>query len=188
MSKKIQILGGFPQADFNQTDETKSDYIKNKPIPLVMEANPTPSTVGYLGQLCINSITATTFICIGAIDGVYVWQKVPTKLSDLDADIVLGVPKTVSIALLSDHWMQAADDDGNIIENKWSQVVLQGNTDITEYSKVDLQPSVDQLAVFYEKDLTFVAENEDGVVTVFCIGNAPTNDYVIQATVTEVVV
>lgn len=30
-TKKIQILGGFPQADFNQTDSTKSDYIKNKP-------------------------------------------------------------------------------------------------------------------------------------------------------------
>ena len=30
-TKKIQIIGGFPQADFNQTDETKSDYIKNKP-------------------------------------------------------------------------------------------------------------------------------------------------------------
>ena len=32
-SKKLQIVGGFniPQADFNQTDEAKSDFIKNKP-------------------------------------------------------------------------------------------------------------------------------------------------------------
>lgn len=33
MSKKLQIVGNFniPQSDFNQTDTTKSDYIKNKP-------------------------------------------------------------------------------------------------------------------------------------------------------------
>lgn len=30
-TKRIQIIGGFPQADWNQTDETQSDYIKNKP-------------------------------------------------------------------------------------------------------------------------------------------------------------
>ena len=94
--------------------------------------------------------------------------------------------KTVSIALLSDNWAQVIDENGNVIANKWGQVVLQGNTDITEYSKVDLQPSADQLTIFYEKDLTFVAENEDGVVTVFCVGQAPINDYVIQATIMEV--
>lgn len=32
MSKKIQIVGlDIPQADWNQTDETQLDYIKNKP-------------------------------------------------------------------------------------------------------------------------------------------------------------
>jgi hypothetical protein len=65
-----------------------------------------------------------------------------------------------------------------------SQVVeIEG---VTEYSQVDLTPSVEQLAVFYEKDLTFVTENEDGVVTVYAIGQKPTNDYTIQVTITEV--
>lgn len=56
---------------------------------------------------------------------------------------------------------------------------------VTEWSAVDLRPSVEQLSIFYEKDLTFVTENEDGVVTVYAIGDKPLNDYVIQATVTE---
>lgn len=60
--------------------------------------------------------------------------------------------------------------------------------DTTPRSKVDLQPSKEQLAIFYEKDLAFVAENEDGVITVSCVGQKPTNDYTIQITVTEVVV
>jgi hypothetical protein len=69
-------------------------------------------------------------------------------------------------------------------ENLYSQVVNIDGT--TEYSQVDLTPSVEQLAVFHEKDLTFVTENEDGVVTVYAIGQKPTNDYTIQVTITEV--
>ena len=68
--------------------------------------------------------------------------------------------------------------------NLYSQVV---NIDgVTENTQVDLTPSVQQLAAFYEKDLTFVTENEDGVVTVYCIGQKPQNDYTIQVTMTEV--
>lgn len=66
----------------------------------------------------------------------------------------------------------------------YSQVVTIDG--ITEYSLVDLQPSVEQLTIFHEKDLAFVTENEDGVVTVYAVGDKPQNDYTIQATVTEV--
>ena len=66
----------------------------------------------------------------------------------------------------------------------WSQVVTIPAT--TEYSKVDLLPSAEQLAFFHKKDIAFTTENEDGVITVFAIGDKPTNDYTIQAVVTEV--
>lgn len=66
----------------------------------------------------------------------------------------------------------------------YSQVVrIDG---ITENSQVDLTPSIEQLVVFYEKDLGFVTENDDGVVTVYAIGQKPENDYTIQVTITEV--
>ena len=66
----------------------------------------------------------------------------------------------------------------------WSQVVsIDG---VTPTSKVDLQTSVEQLETFHQKDLAFVAENEEGVVTIFAIGDKPANDYTIQATITEV--
>lgn len=68
--------------------------------------------------------------------------------------------------------------------NPYSQVVtIEG---VTENSQVDLTPSVEQLVVFYEKDLTFVTENDGGIVTVYAIGQKPTNDYTIQVTITEV--
>jgi len=80
------------------------------------------------------------------------------------------------VTLLASAWV------GN--DNLYSQVVdIDG---VTKNSQVDLTPDVQQLLVFYEKDLTFVTENEDGVVTVYAIGQKPTNDYTVQVMITEV--
>lgn len=66
----------------------------------------------------------------------------------------------------------------------YSQIV---NIDgVTANSQVDITPSVEQLEIFYDKDLTFVTENDNGVITVYVIGQKPTNDYTIQVTITEV--
>lgn len=83
-----------------------------------------------------------------------------------------------SVTLLADAWEGTA--------SPYSQVVTIDG--VTKYSKIDLQPDAEQLSIFYEKDVTFIAENENGVVTVLCIGQKPMNDYVVQATMTEVIV
>ena len=86
------------------------------------------------------------------------------------------VSKISSVKLLASKWVGDA--------SPYSQVVqLSG---ITENSMVDLTPSVEQLSVFYNKDLAFVTENVGGVVTVYAIGQKPTNDYTIQVAITEV--
>ena len=56
----------------------------------------------------------------------------------------------------------------------------------TEYSQVDLTPSIEQLVIFYDKDLGFVTENDSGEVKVYALGQKPENDYTIQVTITEV--
>ena len=78
-----------------------------------------------------------------------------------------------------------------LVANKWvGENTLYSQTvdisGITENSQVNLTPSVQQLAIFHEKDLAFVTENDNGVVTVYCIGQKPVNDYIIQATIIEV--
>lgn len=90
------------------------------------------------------------------------------------------LPKTASVYLDPTRWEKASDD-------RYYQVVKPQNAVITSNSKVDLTPSADQLDVFHEKDLAFVAENENGVVSVFCVGRVPTNAYTIPITVTEVI-
>lgn len=90
------------------------------------------------------------------------------------------LPKPISVTIKADAWQQASDD-------RWYQVVEVNNATITPTSKVDLQPSSEQLCVFHDKDLAFVTENENGVVSVYCVGQVPENDYTIQALVTEVI-
>ena len=86
--------------------------------------------------------------------------------------------KIGNVTILANKWVGAA--------SPYSQVVtIEG---VTENSQVDLTPSVEQLAIFHQKDLAFVTENEDGIVTVYAIGQKPENDYTIQVTITEVTV
>ena len=84
-----------------------------------------------------------------------------------------------SITLRSSAW-------GTVQDGLHSQVV--SISGITQHSKVDLLPSVEQLAIFHNKDVAFVTENEDGIVTVFAIGDKPTVDYTMQVQITEVLV
>ncbi len=93
---------------------------------------------------------------------------------------VLNAPiRLTSIDLPASAWRTEA-------ESLHSQVVTVAG--VTPYSKVDLLPSVEQLAIFHNKDVAFLTENEDGVVTVYAIGDKPLLDYTMQAQLTEVTV
>jgi len=106
-------------------------------------------------------------------------EQVAKAVSDyLDEHPVSGgsVVRIAEVDLVASAWVGAA--------SPYSQVVnIPG---VTMYSQVDLTPSVEQLAIFHDKDLSFVTENENGIVTVYAIGQKPENDYVIQVTIKEV--
>lgn len=87
-----------------------------------------------------------------------------------------GSSVKASVALPASAWVGS----GSI----YSQVVkIDG---VTKNSQVNLTPSISQMATFYEKDITFITENDGGVVTVYVIGQKPVNDYTIQASIVEV--
>lgn len=85
-------------------------------------------------------------------------------------------PQIQEITLLADAWVGAISPYSQVVE-------IAG---VTENSKVDLTPSAEQLAVFHEQDLALVTENDGGVVTVYAIGQKPTQNHTIQITITEV--
>ena len=83
---------------------------------------------------------------------------------------------------LTEITLPAANWKGAI--SPYSQVVAVEGVSVN--SMVDLQPSVEQLEIFHDKDIAFSTENDGGVVTVYAIGDKPQNDYTIQATIMEV--
>ena len=101
------------------------------------------------------------------------WQTMWEYISSLTIKPALRVAK---IELLASAWVGT--------DKLHSQVVdIDG---ITAYSQVDLKPSAEQLAVFHQKDIAFSTENEDGIVTVYVIGDRPTMDYTMEVSITEV--
>lgn len=106
------------------------------------------------------------------------------NLNDIqDAIIALESANTATAKLAEVTLLASAWSGGNSL---YSQVVDVDGA--TPYSRVDLLPSVEQLAVFHSKDVAFVTENDGGVVTVYAIGEKPTNDYTMQVSITEVTV
>ena len=123
------------------------------------------------GELVLEYDNGVPRLKIG--DGIQEFSTLPYISVD---SFILPTPATVH---LGTDWVQDA-------ENRYYQVVTVQNAVITPNSKVDLQINPEDLCVFHEKDLAFVAENEDGVVRIYCIGQVPQNEYDLQCTVTEV--
>lgn len=59
---------------------------------------------------------------------------------------------------------------------------------VTATSKIDLQLGYEQLNTFRDQEIAFVAENVNGEITLYAIGEKPKADVNLQATLTEVVV
>lgn len=152
------------------TDPVERDiYLSDEPEINVYVTDNTP-------LIRINPITKEWEV---SYDSAFTWNSLGVKAiggsegGESSADLSTIV---TSVTLLASSWKGSGD--------LYSQVIsLPG---VTKKTKVDLQPSVEQLAIFHDKDLAFVTENVDGIVTVYAIGDKPTNDYTMQVSMKEV--
>lgn len=122
------------------------------------------------------------------IDGGVTDEQIFAAVSDyLDKHpVTSGSTATIgTVELQASKWVKSELSDRLHYQENVTIGGVPENFDF-ENCQVDLTPSVEQLIVFYEKDLTFVTENEEGNVTVYAIGQKPEHDYVIQVTLTEV--
>ena len=110
------------------------------------------------------------------------WKQMADYYAELAAAYMEA--KKTSPAIIGEVTLLASKWAGSV-GLYWQKVEIDG---VSENSQVDLTPSVEQLAIFHQKDLAFVAENDGGEVTVYAIGEKPTNDYTMQVTITEVYV
>ena len=100
----------------------------------------------------------------------------PTKKIQILGSLLQANIRVAEVDLLAANWEGDASPYAQ-------EIVIDG---VTPYSQVDLKPDVFQLSEFHNKDLAFVTENDNGIVTVYAIGDKPANDYTIQVSITEV--
>ena len=164
------------------TDMIFADYYFYEPG----ESTPESVTWNDEGDVTLYGATATydeegnvtvkmKSLTVNGVTFEVVDEKARKDLADIQ-EIGVTNSRIEEVTLLASEWVGS--------ENSYSQVVSIAG--ITEHSQVDLTPSVEQLLIFYEKDLTFMTENDGGVVTVYVVGQKPQNDYTIQVTITEV--
>lgn len=84
--------------------------------------------------------------------------------------------KTASVTLAADSWTGT--------DSPYSQVVTIDG--VTANSKVDLNPTGEQLNSIATNRTILNTANDNGTVTVYAVGNKPTEDYTMQVTITEV--
>lgn len=127
----------------------------------------------------------------GTLQGIVVAEKtlhgIIVPVETLEATVSMPtkeeVVKLANAPKISEVTLSAAAWGGE--GDKWySQIVT--CKDFTEKCQVDITPDLQQLEIFYEKDLTFLTKNLGGVVTVYAVGQKPLNDYTVQVTLTEV--
>ena len=104
--------------------------------------------------------------------------EIPTSKAVLDAlekyiDDMFGMSE---LSLRASNWTGT--------ESPYSQVVEVSG--VTANSKVDLNPTGEQLNSLATNRTILNTANDNGTVTVYAIGNKPTEDYTMQATITEV--
>lgn len=185
-SKVVTSAGGICQLYVYVAADT---VVGNKTVKVMLEAGEIKTNFEQPVESKI-----TTANSDGAVDGMNSFSPTMTFMTDTENTVVnieyqrdidkaikeieqiLSPARIVYINILASAWKGS--------NSLYSQVVTVPGA--TKNSQVDLTPSIDQLVIFYNKNLTFVTENVNGVVTVYAIGQKPQSDYTIQATVTEV--
>ena len=86
------------------------------------------------------------------------------------------LPRIATVTLSASGWAGSA--------SPYSQVVSVNS--VTANSKIDLQPTAQQIVSLQNDDIALMAENNSGTVTFYSIGGKPTYNYTMQVLLTEV--
>ena len=135
-----------------------------------------PVTSGGTGA--DNAVTALANL------GIYIGDTEPTdeniriwiNTAEEGTGVVPVLPRITTVDLPASGWTGSA--------NPYSQVVTVNG--VTANSKLDLQPTAQQIVALQNEDIALMAENNAGTVTFYALGGKPTSDYTMQVLLTEV--
>ena len=102
--------------------------------------------------------------------------KVWINTSEEGTGIVPVLPRVATISLHASAWTGSSEP--------YSQVVNIATA--TASSKIDLQPSAQQIVDLQNSEISLMIGNDGGVLTCYAIGNKPTVNYTMQVLIQEV--
>lgn len=119
-----------------------------------------------------------------AANMIYIGPDMPTdpnikiwiNTSEEGTGVTPLLPRIATVTLKANAWTGSA--------NPHSQVVAVNG--VTVNSKIDLQPTAQQIVSLQNADIALMAENNGGTVTFYALGGKPTVDYTMQVLLTEV--
>lgn len=124
---------------------------------------------------------------IEAATEVYVGPDMPTdpnikvwiNTAEEGTGVVPMLPRITTITLSAASWTGSS--------NPWSQVVeITADANIGISSKLDPQPTAQQIVSMQNEETSIMLSNEGGRIVAYAIGNKPTVDYTMQVLITEV--
>lgn len=121
---------------------------------------------------------------IEAAQTVYVGPEEPTNpnikvwinTSEEGTGVVPVLPRIATVTLAANAWSGSSEP--------YSQAVSIATATAT--SKVDLQPTAQQIVALQNSETSLMIENNNGAFTCYAIGSKPTQDYTMQVLIQEV--
>ena len=203
------VVSSLPFADSNKVDKVSgkglstNDYTtteKNKLAGIAEGANKTvvdsvlsESSTNPVQNKVVNTAIANLSTLVGDkkvseqianAQMVYVGPNKPTdpnikvwiNTSEEGTGVVPVLPRVSTISLPANAWSGSSEP--------YSQVV--NIATVTAASKIDLQPSAQQVVNLQNEEISLMIGNDGGIVTCYAIGNKPTVNYTMQVLIQEV--
>lgn len=89
-----------------------------------------------------------------------------------------SIPKLTTVTIPASGWVGSS--------NPWNQVIQCNGVNVN--SKLDLQPTPTQIVELQDAEISLMATNNNGVVTIYALGGKPTFDMTMDVLITEVAI
>lgn len=87
-----------------------------------------------------------------------------------------SLPRLTTVSIPASGWIGSS--------SPYNQVISVNG--VNANSKLDLQPTSEQISSLQDSEISLMASNNNGVVTVYAFGGKPTVDYNMQILITDV--